>query len=142
MGLSAESFLQGRPGVGIDIVDVLDMARRLKVPGFAEYFCTPEEITYCTNTKNPSLQAQRFAARWAAKEATIKAMGGSGPTEVDLRPDINIKKLPSGQPTVELLGRARLRADELGVIDMALSLSHIRTLAIAICEASFNHPLT
>lgn len=140
MGLSIEGLYLPRPGVGIDIVDVIDFTERLKVEGFREIFCTSDEIAYCTSTRNTSLEAQRFAARWAAKEAVIKALGGGGPNKIDLRKDINIKKLPSGQPFVELIGRARQRGNELGLIETALSMSHIPSLAVAICEATFERP--
>lgn len=69
-----------------------------------------------------------LAARFAAKEATIKALGSR---EIALH-EIRVARSDDARPSLELTGRARARADALGVRQLAVSLSHSREYAVAV----------
>lgn len=113
-------------GVGVDIIDVERIQAALTHPRTGERFrvrvFTGEEIAYCGRRRNG---AESFAARFAAKEAMMKALGRAyGWREIEVfRAD--------GPPTLRLHGRAQERAAQLGVRHIHLSLSHTATLAIA-----------
>ena len=113
-------------GVGVDIIDVERIQASLDRPRTGERFrarvFTDGEIAYCTRRRHA---AESFAARFAAKEAMMKALGGAyGWREIEvLRSD--------GPPTLRLRGRAQQRAAVLGIRRIHLSLSHTAALAIA-----------
>ena len=90
-------------------------------------FCTASTPT----VRSPIAEgrAPNLAARFAAKEATMKALG-TGVRGVGWK-DIEITRRESGAPGVLLHGRAQRRAQRLGVLDIALSLSHSREYAVA-----------
>jgi holo-[acyl-carrier protein] synthase len=118
-------------GVGIDLVDVgrlrSAMARR---PGFAtRVFTELERDTRATGSR----VAERLAARFAAKEATMKALG-VGLGAFALR-EVEVVVGEDGHPSLLLHGRARERARDLGVHSFAVSLSHTSTLASAVVVA-------
>ena len=73
---------------------------------------------------------ETFAGRWAAKEAVSKVLG-LGVRGIGWR-DIEIERLPTGQPAVRLHGRAAARADQLGMGRVAVSITHEREYAVAI----------
>ena len=73
---------------------------------------------------------QNFAGRWAAKEAVSKVLG-LGVRGVGWR-EIEIHRLPTGQPTVRLHGRAQARAEQLGMSRVAVSISHEGDYAVAV----------
>ena len=114
--------------VGIDLVSV-DRVRRATndTPGFLERCFTTTERELCATRHDP---AECYAARWAAKEAVVKCLGGAvGP--VDLL-DIGVVHLDDGAPAVELSGHAAVRARERGITSWLLSLSHTADSAVAI----------
>lgn len=117
-------------GVGYDLVEIERIRAALARPRTGERFrrrvFTPVEIAFCERRRNA---AESYAARFAAKEATIKALGQScGWLEIEvLRTD--------ARPTLLLHGRARERADALGVRRLHLSLTHTDTLAGAVVMA-------
>jgi holo-[acyl-carrier protein] synthase len=84
---------------------------------------TPGEIAYCRG------RAQNLAARFAAKEATMKALG-TGVRGVGWR-DIEVVRHESGAPAIQLHGRAQRRAQRLGILEISLSLSHCQEYAVA-----------
>ncbi len=121
---------------GIDLVDIDRIAQAVTRWGnhFLQRVFTPREIADAGG-RHPSL-----AARFAAKEATAKALGiglrGPGGARPGLPApagwlEIEVVRTPSGQPTLQLTGRAAERAAELGWSSTALSLSHARHSAIA-----------
>ena len=118
-------------GVGIDLVDVgrlsSAMARR---PGLAARIFTPAERD---SPAAGSRVAERLAARFAAKEATMKALG-VGLGAFSLR-DVEVVTDASGRPSLRLHGAAGERARGLGVGALAVSLSHTATLATAVVVA-------
>ena len=76
------------------------------------------------------MRPETFAGRWAAKEAVSKVLG-LGVRGIGWR-DIEVERLPTGQPSVRLHGRAAARAEQLGMERIALSISHESDYAVAI----------
>ena len=117
-------------GLGVDIVDVDRIAQVIeRDDGFAERVFTPDEIAHCEESANP---AECYAARWAAREACAKALGGI--PEGRWR-DIRVVRRDGGSVDVELEGAARERAAEVGAERMLLSFAHERNQAVACCLA-------
>ena len=117
--------------LGLDVVDVERIRTSLKrTPALVDRVYTPAEIAYCREARDP---AERFAARWAAKEAVVKTLGGGIPG-LDLR-GIEVRRSDVGAPSIELAGRVGEMADELGYISWLVSLSHTAIVAQAIVAA-------
>ena len=115
-------------GIGTDIFEVERMKNRLeKQPSFIEGVFTDTEIKYCNQFKN---KAQKFAARYAAKEALLKALGTGWRDGINFK-DINIINDDLGKPNIELSGIAKKIADKLQTTTILLSMSHTDKLAIA-----------
>ncbi len=110
---------------GVDIIEIERIRRVLERWGqrFLNRVYTEEEASYCRG-RPPNL-----AARFAAKEAAMKALG-TGLRGVGWK-DIEVVRGAGGEPSIRLHGRALLRAEKLGVEEMALSLSHSRDYAVA-----------
>jgi holo-[acyl-carrier protein] synthase len=113
-------------GIGVDIIEIDRIRAALENPKTGERFrqrvYTAEEIDYCSRRRR---SFESFAARFAAKEAAIKALGQFAAWhEIEV-----VRK--DGPPSLHLHGRARTRATELGVQRVFLSLSHSQNLAIA-----------
>jgi len=110
---------------GIDIIEISRVRGVLERYGqrFLDRIFTPAEIAYCRE------RAPNLAARFAAKEATMKALG-TGVRGVGWK-DIEVVRQESGAPSIELHGRAKQRAQRLGVQEVAISLSHSRDYAVA-----------
>jgi len=117
---------EGTTELGIDIIKVERIAAALKKFGdrFPKRVLTDTEHRYVRN------RPQNFAGRWAAKEAVSKVLG-LGVRGVGWR-DIEILRLPTGAPSVRLHGRAKVRAEQLGMSRIAVSISHEGDYAIAI----------
>jgi holo-[acyl-carrier protein] synthase len=116
-------------GLGVDLVEVGRVADLLaRHPRFAERCFTPAEQEYAFGHTGPE---QRLAARFAGKEAVMKALG-CGWRQVGWR-DVEITG--GGAPRVVLRGRAAARAEALGVGKVLLSLSHTDQLAVAAAVA-------
>jgi len=118
-------------GIGIDAVEVDRFRRALrKRPGIADRLFTPAERAYGERARDP---AERLAARFAAKEAVMKALGvGLGAFAFR---DVEVVKAPSGAPSVVLSGRAAHLAATLGVTEWRLSLTHTTMVAEAVAVA-------
>jgi len=117
-------------GIGIDAVSI-DRIRRAASPGerglrFRARIFTAGERRVCEARKDP---AECFAARFAAKEAVMKALGADG-ISFAFR-DIEVVRSASGPPQVVLHGRVAERASLLGVGAIHLSLTHAAPLALA-----------
>ena len=110
---------------GVDIIEIDRVMGVLERYGdrFLGRVFTPGEIDYCRG------RAPNLAARFAAKEATMKALG-TGVRGVGWK-DIEIVRAASGAPGVVYHGRAESRAKRLGVLETSLSLSHSRDYAVA-----------
>ena len=116
--------------VGVDIVEIerIERAIRRWRERFLGRVYTPAEVAFCRG------RVQELAVRFAAKEAISKALG-TGMRGVDWR-EMEVLPDSRGKPLIKLHGRAQKRAQELGLTDFALSLSHSREFAIAFIVAS------
>jgi len=116
----------GTTELGIDIIRVSRIADSLARFGdrFITRVLTPREAAYVRG------RAETMAGRWAAKEAVSKVLG-LGVRGIGWR-DIEVERLPTGQPAVKLHGRAARRAEQLGMGRIALSISHESEYAVAI----------
>lgn len=111
--------------VGIDVIEISRIRRALEryAARFLERIYTPGEIAYCRG------RVPELAARFAAKEAVMKALG-TGIRGISWR-DIEVLPNPRGKPLIGLHGTAARRASEIGLHELDLSLSHSRAYAIA-----------
>jgi holo-[acyl-carrier protein] synthase len=116
-------------GTGIDIVEVERVAAAIERfgPRFLKRVFTAGEIRYCDSKKN---RAERYAARFAAKEAAFKALGTGWNQGVAWR-EVEVAREPGGRPTLAFTGVAAKHAARLGVKRASLSLSHTKQQAVA-----------
>jgi holo-[acyl-carrier protein] synthase len=116
-------------GSGIDVVEVPRVAAAIERFGerFIRRVFTDGEILYCESKAN---RVERFAARFAAKEAGMKALGTGWNHGVRWR-DLEVRRQPGGRPTLVFHGKAAEFATQLGVAHVALSLTHTTAEAIA-----------
>ena len=116
-------------GTGIDITEVPRIAAAIEKHGerFLRRVYTENEIKYCESKAN---RIERFAARFAAKEAAMKALGTGWNHGVRWR-DVEVCRQPGGRPTLVFHGKAAEIAAQLGTARAALSLSHTADQAIA-----------
>ena len=116
-------------GTGIDIAEVPRIAASIQRFGgrFLRRVFTAGEIRYCESKAN---RTERYAARFAAKEAAMKALGTGWNRGVRWR-DIEVTREPGGRPTILFHGAAADFAAKLGAAHVALSLSHTAQQAIA-----------
>ena len=110
---------------GVDIIEIDRVRRVLEQYGqrFLSRVFTPGEIAYCRG------RAPNLAARFAAKEATMKALG-TGVRGVGWK-DIEVVRHESGAPAIKLHQRGEIRAQRLAVQEISVSLSHSREYAVA-----------
>lgn len=115
--------------VGIDIIEIRRIQRTLERWGdrFLQHVYTPEE------RKRYGARVAELAARFAGKEAISKALG-TGIRGIYWR-EMEILQDGRGKPQVHLYGRARARAEELGLKEFAISLSHSEEYAVAMVVA-------
>jgi len=116
-------------GLGLDIAEVDRIAEAITRygPAILERLFTPAEVAYCESHKN---RFERYAARFAAKEAAMKALGTGWTRGVRWR-DIEVVRAPGGKPTLRLEGAAKEIAQGLGVRNISLSITHSGNLALA-----------
>jgi holo-[acyl-carrier protein] synthase len=116
-------------GTGIDIAEVPRIRQSISRFGerFLQRIYTSGEIRYCDSKAN---RVERYAARFAAKEAAMKALGTGWSHGVRWR-DCEVVRLAGGRPTIAFHGKAGEIAARLGVKNAALSLSHTAEQAIA-----------
>ncbi len=109
---------------GLDIVEITRIKKALERWGrrFLERVYTEAEIELCQN------RAPELASRFAAKEAVAKAIRDN--TGIVWR-EIEVLREQNGAPVVHLHGRAKTKAEALGIKGLVVSLSHSRDLAIA-----------
>ena len=127
------SLPEGVPGVGIDLVDVGRLETSLERGGQAlrDRMFTPAEQAECARRKSPGMH---LAARMAAKEAGMKVLGTGWTGGVGFQ-DFEVVSDGSTAPKLLLHGRAAELAEQAGIGEMRLSLSHTDSLAIAIVIA-------
>jgi len=116
-------------GLGLDVAEIDRIEQAIKRHGapFIERLFTPAESAYCQRYVSPY---ERYAGRFAAKEAAMKALGTGWARGVRWR-DIEVVREESGKPTLKLAGVALSIADGLGVKHIAMTITHSGNLAIA-----------
>ena len=117
-------------GVGTDLAEVSRIREAIQRHGrrFIDRIYTPREIAYVDSKAN---RFERYAARFAAKEAAMKAIGTGWRQGVRWQ-DFEVANLPSGKPTLLLHGEAAAIAVQLGVRQINLSMTHTAEQALAV----------
>lgn len=117
-------------GIGVDLVDVERVKRLMdRRSTFVRRVFTDDEIAYCSKQASP---AECFAARWAAREACRKSLGGIR----DMRwHDVWVERASSGAPRIGMDGATLRRARDLHVEEVKVALTHERRMAAAFCVA-------
>lgn len=120
-------------GLGTDLIEIERVQQSLDRFGerFMQKIFTEGEIAYCQQKKQA---AESFASRFAAKEATAKALG-TGISRGIAWKEIEVRREAGGRPTLHLNGRAAERAAAMGVRHFHLSLTHSRQVAMAVVIA-------
>jgi holo-[acyl-carrier protein] synthase len=116
-------------GLGLDIAEIDRIEAAIKRHGapFLERLFTAAEVAYCEKHRN---KYERYAARFAAKEAAMKALGTGWSNGVRWR-DIEVVRAANGKPSLKLEGKAGEVAAKLGVKNIALTITHSGNLALA-----------
>ncbi len=116
-------------GIGVDLCEVERIEAAIVRHGerFLTRLYTPEERAYCDSKPN---RMERFAGRFAAKEAAMKALGTGWSRGVTWR-DFEVARAASGQPVILLHGSARKIADKLGVGRALVTITHTKSMAMA-----------
>jgi holo-[acyl-carrier protein] synthase len=116
-------------GMGIDIVEVKRIAAIIESQKerFLRRVYTLDEVAYCEQFKN---RYERYAGRFAVKEAAMKALG-TGWSRGVRWVDLEVVRQPGGRPTLIIKGEAKKIADRLGVKSIAISITHTAEQALA-----------
>ena len=116
-------------GSGVDLCEVPRIESAIARHGrrFIERVFTEREIEYAESKAN---RYERYAARFAAKEAGMKALGTGWRGGIAWR-DFEVANLSSGRPTLRFHGKAAELAEKMGVHNIALSLTHTAAQALA-----------
>lgn len=116
-------------GIGTDIIEVDRIAAKMeKGQGFRELVFTPLEIAYCEKQTH---KYESYAARFAAKEAFLKALGtGWGGSGIHFN-EIEIRNGETGKPDLFLIGNAASRLAGFNIQQIFVSLSHVKSVAMA-----------
>ena len=116
-------------GLGVDIAEVPRVKAAIERRGelFLRRVFTPGEIEYCERFKN---KFERYAGRFAAKEAAMKALGTGWRRGVRWV-DFEVVRESSGRPNIALFGEAAKIAANLGVTRISLSITHTEAQALA-----------
>src|SRR5947199_10510016 len=116
-------------GTGVDLAEVPRIRASIERYGarFIDRIYTPGEIEYVERKAN---RFERYAARFAAKEAGMKAIGTGWKRGVRWQ-DFEVPNLPTGRPTLKLHGEAARIAGKLGVTAISLSITHTAELGMA-----------
>ena len=125
-------------GVGIDIIEVARIRAMMRKHSdrFLDRVFTPGERAYCEKARRA---AEHFAARFAAKEAFMKALG-TGLSAGIVWTDVEVAHEAGGRPILILHNAAALLARQLGVTNLQLSLTHVASNAAAVVVAQGGIP--
>ena len=116
-------------GIGVDLIEVARIDERMEAEeGLKETLFTEREIAYCETKR---FRGQHYAARFAAKEAFLKALGSGWRDGIAFR-EIEVVNDELGRPTCLVHGRAEAAARRQGIRNIQMSLSHIKEIASAI----------
>jgi holo-[acyl-carrier protein] synthase len=122
-------------GIGTDIIEPERVEIKLSIDnGFREMVFTQNEIEYC---EKKAYKAQNYAARFAAKEAFLKAIGTGWPGKIQFN-EIEIVNGNNGKPEILLNGNAQQCAKEKGILHIHLSISHLKNIANAVVVLQTN----
>ena len=116
-------------GLGIDMIEVERVAEKMaRAEGFRELVFSKKEIEYCEQKKN---KFEHYAVRFAAKEAFYKAIGlgwmnGTAFNEIEINND------EKGKPSIVLLGDTSQLIAQMGIKNILVSLTHLKTVASAV----------
>lgn len=116
-------------GTGIDIAEVPRIAATMERFGarFRERVFTAAEVAYCESKAN---KAERYAGRFAAKEAAMKAIGTGWRHGVTWQ-DVEVTRAPGERPTIHFHGKAAEFFHKLGAVRAHLSITHTKEVAMA-----------
>ena len=116
-------------GTGVDLAEVARIREAIGRYGdrFVRRIYTGAEIAYVESKAN---RFERYAGRFAAKEAGMKAIGTGWKRGVRWQ-DFEVSNLPSGRPTLRLHGEAARIAEKMGVKTVSLSITHTAELGMA-----------
>jgi holo-[acyl-carrier protein] synthase len=116
-------------GMGIDVAEVPRIRAVIEAQRerFLRRVYTADEVAYCEQFKN---KHERYAGRFAVKEAAMKALG-TGWSRGVRWVDVEVVRQRGGRPTVVLRGEARKIADRMGVKHIAVSITHTAGQAFA-----------
>lgn len=115
-------------GIGCDVIEVERIRKAIDGGGFLERVYTPAERKFCT-TEQGKPKYESLAARFAAKEALVKALG-TGFRQGSFQ-EISVEDNRLGKPELHLSGQFKMVADGLGVRRIFVTLSHVKTVAMA-----------
>lgn len=116
-------------GTGIDIIEVERVAFRVgRDNGFKEFVFSKDEMSYCDAKASPF---EHYAARFAAKEAFLKAVGRGWDTGLQWN-EIEIVNEKNGKPSLRIKGTTEQMLAPMGIRTIHLSLSHLKSIATAI----------
>ena len=116
-------------GIGIDLVTVAEIKSQIdEIDGFVQEVFTSHEIAYCEGRPNPY---SSFAARFAAKEAFMKAVGTGWTDQVDFL-EIEVFSDGLSRPVLHLSQKAKAALIKYGSFSMHVSLSHTDLIATAL----------
>jgi holo-[acyl-carrier protein] synthase len=116
-------------GLGIDVAEVKRIGEVIEAQKerFLRRVYTPDEVAYCEQFKN---RYERYAGRFAVKEAAMKALG-TGWSRGVRWVDVEVVRQRGGRPMLALKGEAKKIADAMGVKNMAISITHTAEQAFA-----------
>lgn len=122
-------------GVGVDVVEIARIATAVERhgPRFLDRIYAPDELAYCETKAHRASRDACLAARFAAKEAVMKALG-TGLRGIAFS-EIVVFNMRSGRPGIMLRGRAAEVAARLGVDEVCISISHGRDVAVVVALA-------
>ncbi len=115
-------------GVGIDLLEIEKISKDIHSDVYLHKVFTEREIADCQGSVN---SAERFAGRYAAKEAFMKAIG-NGIRQGVWFTQIEVFNHESGQPYVRVNGEAESQLNKLGVVHIHISITHTKSTAAAV----------
>ena len=115
-------------GIGIDLIEIEKIAKDIHSDVYLRKVFTESEIALCKTSVN---SAERFAGRFAAKEAFMKAIG-NGIRQGIWFTQIEVLNYENGQPYIQVSGEAEFWLHKLGVINIHVSFTHTKNAAAAV----------
>ena len=114
-------------GIGTDLIEVERVADKMQAKGFKELVFTQNEITYC---EMKTYKYEHYAARFAAKEAFLKAIGTGWRTGTAFN-EIEVYNDEQGKPELRFYGNTEKTVEKMKIGNIFVSLSHLKSVACA-----------